>query len=181
MCQVCKRPVVCTEEPRSQKTSSVSVALSAGGNISEETSSHTDNHSGAHNISDFSLNLELKSKREPFYSFMYYTHIINVFLFSHSSSHLQPFLRSVPSPVLYDTAPCCLPRQPKLPRQSPGCVRESADSAAVFRSHGTRGTHHTTGPHSPGGRLHHPGRTGTVPGTLYTMLRDTTLHHAGTF
>lgn len=47
MCQVCKRPVVCTEEPRSQKTPSVSVASTAGReDICEEMSPHADNHSG---------------------------------------------------------------------------------------------------------------------------------------
>lgn len=47
VCQVCKRPVVCTEEPRSQKTPSVSVASMAGQeDICEETSPHADNHSG---------------------------------------------------------------------------------------------------------------------------------------
>lgn len=56
VCQVCKRQVVCTEEPRSQKTPSVSVASTAGGeDICEETASHKDNHSGALDISEFNL------------------------------------------------------------------------------------------------------------------------------
>lgn len=47
VCQVCKQPAVCTEEPRSQKTPSVSVASTAGReDVCEETSTHADNHSG---------------------------------------------------------------------------------------------------------------------------------------
>ncbi|XP_060755670.1 polyhomeotic-like protein 3 isoform X2 [Neoarius graeffei] len=49
---VCKRPVVCTEEPRSQKTPSVSVASMAGQeDICEETSPHADNHSAISSLS----------------------------------------------------------------------------------------------------------------------------------
>lgn len=50
--QVCKRPVVSTEEPRSQKTLSVSIASTAGReHICEEASTHADNHSGAQDVS----------------------------------------------------------------------------------------------------------------------------------
>ncbi|GAA6086072.1 polyhomeotic-like protein 3 isoform X1 [Tachysurus ichikawai] len=48
---VCKRPVVCTEEPRSQKMSFVSVAPTAGReDVCKETSSHTDNHSAVSSL-----------------------------------------------------------------------------------------------------------------------------------
>lgn len=56
VCQVCKRPMVCTEEPRSQKTASVSEASSAGReDVCEETPTHADNHSGVQDVSEFSL------------------------------------------------------------------------------------------------------------------------------
>ncbi|MCI4391652.1 hypothetical protein PGIGA_G00137150 [Pangasianodon gigas] len=49
---VCKRPVVCTEEPRSQKMPSVSVASTAGReDVCEETSTHADNHSAISSLS----------------------------------------------------------------------------------------------------------------------------------
>lgn len=108
---------------------------------------------------------------------------VKIFLFSHYSSHLQPVLGSVPSPVLHDTTLSRLPRRPKLSRQVPGCFRESARSAAVLQPHGTDRTHQTACPHSPGGRLHHSGRTGTIPGTLHvhitglhTMLEHSEVH-----
>lgn len=56
VCQVCKRPAVCTEVPRSQKMPSVSVASTAGReDVCEETSTRADSHSGIQDVSEFSL------------------------------------------------------------------------------------------------------------------------------
>lgn len=54
VCQVCKRPAVCTEEPKLQKTPSVSVASTAGRkDVCEDALSHADNHSGIQDVLEF--------------------------------------------------------------------------------------------------------------------------------